>query len=63
MKLGTAVVTHDGFELALGRLYGLVEELAHLRRDDRSVMLVSSGAVGMGARALLEALPELLNIS
>lgn len=56
VKLGTAVVTHDGFELALGRLYGVVEELGRLRREGRSVMLVSSGAVGMGTRAL--GLPE-----
>ncbi len=52
VKLGTAVVTHDGFELALGRLYGVVEELGRLHREGRSVMLVSSGAVGMGTRAL-----------
>ncbi len=52
VKLGTAVVTHDGLELALGRLYGVVEELGRLHRDDRAVVLVSSGAVGMGAQAL-----------
>ncbi|MCA9706870.1 MAG: glutamate 5-kinase, partial [Myxococcales bacterium] len=52
VKLGTAVVTHDGFELALGRLYGVVEELGRLHAEGRSVMLVSSGAVGMGQRAL-----------
>ena len=52
VKLGTAVVTHDGFELALGRLYGVVEELGRLHRDGRELMLVSSGAVGMGSRAL-----------
>lgn len=52
VKIGTAVVTHDGFELALGRLYGLVEELGRLHRAGHSIMLVSSGAVGMGARVL-----------
>ena len=52
VKLGTAVVTHDGFELALGRLYGVVEELGRLHTQGRSVMLVSSGAVGMGTRVL-----------
>lgn len=52
IKVGTAVVTHDGFELALGRLYGVVEALGRLHREGRSVMLVSSGAVGMGTRVL-----------
>lgn len=52
VKLGTHVVTHDGVELALGRLMGLVESMARLRHAGREVVLVSSGAVGMGMRAL-----------
>lgn len=52
VKLGTGVVTRDGVELALGRLYSLVEDLAALHREGRSVIVVSSGAVGMGLRAL-----------
>lgn len=52
VKLGTHVVTHDGVELALGRLMGLVESLARLRQAGRQVVLVSSGAVGMGMRVL-----------
>ena len=52
VKLGTQVVTHDGVELALGRLMGLVESLARLRQEGRELLLVSSGAVGMGRRAL-----------
>lgn len=56
VKFGTRVVTHDGIELAAGRLHGLIEELARLRRRGFEVVLVSSGAVGMGMRAL--GLPE-----
>jgi len=52
VKLGTHVVMHDGVELALGRLMGLVESMARLRLAGREVVLVSSGAVGMGMRAL-----------
>jgi glutamate 5-kinase len=52
VKLGTHVVTHDGVELALGRLMGLVESMARLRHAGREVVLVSSGAVGMGMRIL-----------
>src|SRR3954469_13552808 len=52
VKLGTHVVTHDGVELALGRVMGLVESLARLRQAGREVVLVSSGAVGMGMRVL-----------
>ncbi|HEX3695685.1 MAG TPA: glutamate 5-kinase [Polyangia bacterium] len=52
VKLGTHVVTHDGVELALGRLMALCEGMARLRRQGREVVLVSSGAVGMGMRVL-----------
>src|SRR6185295_15247089 len=52
VKVGTHVVTHDGVELALGRVMELVEGLARLRQAGRDVVLVSSGAVGMGMRVL-----------
>ena len=52
VKLGTNVVTHDGVELALGRLNALVEDVARLRKGGLDVVLVSSGAIGMGMRVL-----------
>src|SRR5882724_1471637 len=52
VKLGTHVVTNDGVELAQGRLTDIVEGVARLRRAGREVVMVSSGAVTMGARAL-----------
>jgi glutamate 5-kinase len=52
VKVGTGVVTHDGIELALGRLSGIVEDLATLHRRGKTILLVSSGAVGMGMRVL-----------
>ena len=52
VKLGTHVVTDDGVELALERLTGIVEGVARLRRAGREIVLVSSGAVTMGVRAL-----------
>jgi glutamate 5-kinase len=52
VKLGTHVVTHDGVELAMGRLMGLVESVARVRHEGRELVVVSSGAVGMGMRVL-----------
>jgi glutamate 5-kinase len=51
VKVGTAVVAGAG-GLALGRLGGLVEQLHLLRQGGREVMLVTSGAIGVGARKL-----------
>lgn len=48
LKLGTRVLTHDDGRLALSRLFGIVEAAATIRRKDRDVLLVSSGAVGLG---------------
>ena len=52
IKLGTGIITHDGSELALGRVSAIVEDLARLHRSGKTLLLVSSGAVGMGMRAL-----------
>ena len=52
VKLGTGVVTHDGEGVALGRLHAIVEDLAALRSGGIEVLLVSSGSVSMGAKAL-----------
>ncbi|XP_010534556.1 PREDICTED: delta-1-pyrroline-5-carboxylate synthase A [Tarenaya hassleriana] len=52
VKVGTAVVTGKGGRLALGRLGALCEELAELNADGYEVILVSSGAVGLGRQRL-----------
>src|ERR1017187_5338326 len=52
VKVGTQVVTNEGSELALGRVTALVEGLASERKAGRDVVLVTSGAVGMGMRLL-----------
>jgi glutamate 5-kinase len=63
IKLGTHVVTHDGIEFALGRVAGLVESIARLRRSGGQPILVSSGAVGLGMRELgLTARPTSLGL-
>jgi glutamate 5-kinase len=52
VKLGTHVVTRDGVEFALGRVTQIVEHLVDLKRQGKQVLLVSSGAVGLGVQML-----------
>lgn len=52
VKVGTNVVMRDDGALALGRIYSLIESVAGLVRAGREVLLVSSGAVGLGAQKL-----------
>ena len=48
IKVGTNVVMRDDGRLALSRLYSIAESVAHLRQKGRDVLMVSSGAVGLG---------------
>ncbi len=59
LKLGTRVLTHDDGRLALARLFSMVEAAATIRSGGREILLVSSGAVGLGRDVLeLEETPE-----
>lgn len=56
LKVGTNVLMRDDGRLALGRLSAVVESVANLAAQRREVLLVTSGAVGLGAQKL--GLPE-----
>ena len=61
IKVGTHVVTHEG-GFALGRVSSILEDIATLRAAGRECILVSSGAVGLGARALERPRPTSLGM-
>ena len=52
IKLGTSVVTGTGGEICADRIEPLVRSIAALKESNRQVVLVSSGAVGLGAARL-----------
>ncbi|KAH9702235.1 Delta-1-pyrroline-5-carboxylate synthase A [Citrus sinensis] len=52
VKVGTAVVTRSDGRLALGRLGALCEQIKELNSQGYEVILVSSGAVGLGRQRL-----------
>ncbi len=52
VKLGTHVVTADGVNLAIERLNGIVSSVVAFRQAGREVVIVSSGAVGLGMQEL-----------
>lgn len=56
VKLGTNVIMRPDGKVALGLLCGLVEGIAVLREQGIEVLVVSSGAVGLGVERL--ALPQ-----
>src|SRR5580658_1967300 len=61
VKLGTAVLTREEGGVALSRFYSFIEGIANLRNSGREVLLVTSGAVGLGSQRLgLSKKPKLL---
>ena len=54
VKVGTSVVSRPDGHLAIGRIASVVEQIAHLRRQGKQVVLVASGAVGIGSTRLRE---------
>jgi glutamate 5-kinase len=52
VKVGTNVIMRSDGSVSIGVLYGIAESLANLRRDGKQVILVSSGAVGLGVQRL-----------
>jgi glutamate 5-kinase len=52
VKLGTNVIMRPDGRVSLGLLYGLVEQIAALREQGLEVLVVSSGAVGLGMERL-----------
>lgn len=52
VKVGTSTLTHDTGKTNIARMAKLVSVLADLKNAGHQVVLVSSGAVGIGAGKL-----------
>ena len=52
VKVGTSVVSRPDGRLAVGRIGALAEGVAALHADGRQVLIVSSGAIGLGVERL-----------
>jgi len=52
VKLGSSLFFNDSGNVALGRIFSLIEDVAETRLNGRQVIVVSSGAVALGANAL-----------
>src|SRR5438876_8301474 len=52
LKLGSNLFLNDSGHVALGRIFSFIEDIAEVRLAGRQVIVVSSGAVALGANAL-----------
>lgn len=52
IKLGTNTLRNENGEVSLPRIYSYIEDIAHLVNSDKEVILVTSGAVGLGKKRI-----------
>lgn len=52
IKLGTNVIRNTDGEVAISRIYSFIEDMAKLVKAGKEVILVTSGAVGLGKKKL-----------
>lgn len=63
IKFGTNVLTNSDGNIALSRIYSFIEDIAKLKQQGKEVIIVTSGAVGLGAKKLkLNEIPNLVSI-
>jgi glutamate 5-kinase len=63
IKFGTNVLTNDAGNLALSRIYAFIEDIAQLKQQGKEIIIITSGAVGLGAKKLkLNEMPNLVSI-
>jgi glutamate 5-kinase len=60
IKLGSNLFFNGGGTLALDRIAALIEDLAAAREAGRQILVVSSGAVALGANALHQRVSDVL---
>ncbi len=59
-KFGTNVLTRDDGNIALSRIYSFIESIADLKKQGKEIIIVSSGAIGLGAKKLKMDKPSLV---
>lgn len=52
IKLGTNILTNEEGDISLPHVYSFIEDIAKLKKSGKEVILVTSGAVGLGKKKL-----------
>src|ERR1051326_4425034 len=52
VKLGSSLFFNTSGNVAMGRIFSFIEDIAEAHLNNRQIIVVSSGAVALGANAL-----------
>lgn len=58
IKFGTNVLTNDEGQISLSRVYSFVEDVYRLKKTGKEIILVTSGAVGLGRNKAKKYCPQ-----
>jgi glutamate 5-kinase len=61
-KFGTNVLTREDGNIALSRIYSFLESIAELKKQRKEIIIVTSGAVGFGAKKIGMSKPTLATL-
>ncbi len=59
-KIGTNVLRNDDGDISLSRIYSFIEDIAKLYKQGKEVIIVTSGAVGLGSKKVKISSPDTL---
>jgi len=51
-KFGTNILRNELGEISLSHLYSFIEDISYLHREGKEILIVTSGAIGLGAKKL-----------
>ncbi len=51
-KFGTNILRNESGDISLSHLYSFIEDIAYLYKQNKEILIVTSGAVGLGAKKL-----------
>ncbi len=51
-KFGTNILRNEYGDISLSHLYSFIEDISHLYKEGKEILIVTSGAVGLGAKKL-----------
>lgn len=57
-KFGTNILRNEDGDISLSRLYSFIEDIARLYKQGKEILIVTSGAVGLGVKKLGMKIPE-----
>jgi len=51
-KFGTNILRNERGEISLSHLYSFIEDISYLQKENREILIVTSGAIGLGIKKL-----------